>query len=95
MISEDLWPTLQKGLEKFIYTEGVKIPPRCGIKPSSAQLHFDGGRIGISAALDLDHLSIDHCVNHLRNKLPSLDKLISLEAEATTMSPFMKNRKRW
>uniref|UniRef100_A0A915EN99 Uncharacterized protein n=1 Tax=Ditylenchus dipsaci TaxID=166011 RepID=A0A915EN99_9BILA len=64
MIMDVIWPGLKKEIENLSYSDGVQIPPYCGLLPQSARLHFDQGRLGASSALNLDELSLSSACNN-------------------------------
>jgi hypothetical protein len=58
LIADDIWPVLQRELEPLIYQSGIQMPSYCGLDPKSAQLHFQQGRFGVSARIDLKKVII-------------------------------------
>uniref|UniRef100_A0A915D1E7 Uncharacterized protein n=1 Tax=Ditylenchus dipsaci TaxID=166011 RepID=A0A915D1E7_9BILA len=81
MIMDVIWPGLKKEIENLSYSDGVQIPPYCGLLPQSARLHFDQGRLGASAALNLDELSLSQCLQQLKSKLPDPSKLFVIRED--------------
>lgn len=71
-----IWPNLKDKIDSLIYSDGVQIPIYCGLEPTTAQLHFNESRFGVSAALNLDDVSMNHCVQQFKSKLPDVSKLL-------------------
>ncbi|KAI1704494.1 hypothetical protein Ddc_16136 [Ditylenchus destructor] len=83
MIMDVIWPGLKREIETLLYSDGVHIPPYCGLEPNSFHLHFDEGtRFGASAALLLDELSFSHCLQQIKSKLPDPSKLFVIRENA-------------
>ncbi|KAL3077126.1 hypothetical protein niasHS_013115 [Heterodera schachtii] len=70
MIKDDVWPAVKRGIEPLIYVKGVELPANCGVDPKSAQLHFGHRKIGASAKLNIKEISLSHCVEQFKSKLP-------------------------
>ncbi|KAF7638213.1 hypothetical protein Mgra_00002443 [Meloidogyne graminicola] len=79
LIAEDMWPLLQRELEPLIYQSGIQLPTRCGLDPISAQLHFEQGRLGVSAKLEnnLEEVSFNQCLQQFKSGLPDASKLFN------------------
>uniref|UniRef100_A0A915MXQ6 Uncharacterized protein n=1 Tax=Meloidogyne javanica TaxID=6303 RepID=A0A915MXQ6_MELJA len=79
LIAEDMWPLLQRELEPLIYQSGIHLPTRCGLDPTSAQLYFEQGRLGVSARLEnnLEEVSFHHCLQQFKSGLPDASKLFN------------------
>lgn len=71
-----IWPNLKDKIDLFIYSDGVQIPIYCGLEPTTAHLHFNDDRFGVSAVLNLDDISLSHCIQQLKSKLPDVSKLL-------------------
>lgn len=78
MIIDVIWPGLKHEIEALTWSDGVAIPPQCGAKPSTVEIHFRDARIGASAILQLDEISTAQCVQQLKSKLPDPAKLFVL-----------------
>ncbi|KAL7072207.1 hypothetical protein ACQ4LE_009024 [Meloidogyne hapla] len=79
LIAEDMWPLLQRELEPLIYQSGIQLPTRCGLDPTSAQLYFEQGRLGVSARLEnnLEEVSFHQCLQQFKSGLPDASKLFN------------------
>nr|CAD2125863.1 unnamed protein product [Meloidogyne enterolobii] len=79
LIAEDMWPLLQRELEPLIYQSGIHLPTRCGLDPTSAQLYFEQGRLGVSARLEnnLEEVSFHQCLQQFKSGLPDASKLFN------------------
>ncbi|KHN86011.1 hypothetical protein Tcan_09501 [Toxocara canis] len=75
MILEMMWPELKKQIEELTYGEGIRLAASCGIDPKSIQILIGESRLGASACLSLQRLSLHQCATDIKNALPNASKL--------------------
>lgn len=78
MIHNVIWPQLKEKIADLLYSDGIEIPKRCGLEPTTANIYIDKSRFGVSAALTIEDFSGRQCLRQFKKKLPDPSQLLDI-----------------